>query len=112
MISTFNNKYDCKLTTRALLGIEKDLGNNPVNLIFNNGELPQLNIMLKILYYSARKENPQIKSFDDIIDIYDEYLKDGGSLSGLAQFIVELIENSGMIGDKEETDNKDKESKN
>lgn len=112
MISTFNNRYDCKLTTRALLAIEKDLGNNPINLIFNDGEIPQLNVMLKILYYSARKDNPQIKSFDDIVNIYDEYLEDGGSLSGLAQFIVELIENSGMIGEKGDTDNKEEESKN
>ena len=85
MTTVFANKYECKLTTRALLGIEKALGDNPVN------------VMLTILFYSARKFNPTIKSMDDVIEIYDDYLEDGGSLMGLAEFVMELFKDSGMM---------------
>ena len=99
----FDGKYECKLSTRAVLGIEKALGDNPVNLIFKDDEIPTLTVMLTILWYSMRKENPQVKSVNDVIDIYDEYLDNGGSLSGLAKFIIELIEDSGMMKREDES---------
>lgn len=98
MTTVFANKYECKLTTRALLGIEKALGDNPVNLLFKEDSyVPSLNVMLTILFYSARKFNPTIKSMYDIIEIYDDYLEDGGSLMGLAEFVMELFKDSGMM---------------
>ena len=112
MTTVFANKFECKLTTRALLGIEKALGDNPINLLFKDDSyVPSLNVMLTILFYSARKYNPTIKSMDDIIEIYDDYLEDGGSLMGLAEFVMELFKDSGMMNTSDKAD-KEPELKN
>ena len=107
----FDNRYECKLSTRAIFQIEKALGDNPLNLIYNDSGIPKLTVMLNILFYSARKENPQIRTIDDMIDIYDEYVENGGSLTSLAQFVVDLIEDSGMVNKKEEESTGDTEER-
>lgn len=102
MINLFMNKYECKLSTRAILGIEKALGDNPVNLIIKNEDsIPTLNTLLTILFYSIRKANPQIRTMDNVIDLYDEFIDEGGSIVELSKFVMELIKDSGLIGSGE-----------
>ena len=110
----FDNKYECKMSTRAMLSIEKALGDNPVNLIYRENGIPTLNVMLNILFYCIRKNNPQFRSVDDVVDAYDDYIDNGGSLGGLAKFIMELIQDSGMLkqDNDEETTTKDESEKN
>ena len=112
----FDDRYECKLSTRALLNIEKSLGDNPINLLYReNQAVPSLSTLLTILFHCARKDNPQIRSMDNIIDIYDEYLEHGGSLTSLTKFIVDLIQDSGIIKnteleDEEPEDNEERKN--
>ena len=109
----FDDKYECKLSTRAMLSIEKALGDNPINLMYKDDGIPSLNVMLNILFYTMRKNNPQIKTVDNVIDIYDDYIAEGGSLGGLAKFIIELIQDSGMVKtDEDKPEAKETEGKN
>lgn len=106
----FNNQYPCKLSTRALLGIEKALGDNPINIIYKSEGIPKLNDLLTILFYCMRKDNPKIRTLDDTINIYEDYLEDGGSIRGLMEFILELIKESGIMGKEGDTETSETET--
>lgn len=110
----FDNKYTVKLDTRALIGIEKELRENPVNLFLEEDRIPQLNVLLTILFYSGRRFN-KWTNMNQIYDIFDAYCEEGGSIMTLTQFITELFTESGLIsnGDGDENNTKgETESKN
>ena len=98
VFSTGKNEYNCKLSTRYLISIEDKLGENPINALKVNDdeELPKLNPLLIILYYSMRSDKPTLK-FEEIYDIYDEYCENGGNIFKLYGFIFELLRDSGLI---------------
>ena len=45
---TFNGKYDCKLSTMALIQIEEELKTNPLNILMDD-EMPELKTLTTIL---------------------------------------------------------------
>ena len=92
---TFNNKYDCKLTTRALCSIEEELGINPLNELFND-DMPKLGTLVTIMYH-ALKACDKNTSRDDVMDIIDEYFEGDGDIMSLSNFIYNLYKASGLV---------------
>lgn len=92
---TFNNKYDCKLTTRALVSIEEELGTNPLNELFNE-DMPKLGTLVCIMYHSL-KACDKNTSRDDVMEIIDEYFEGEGDLMSLSNFIYNLYKASGLV---------------
>lgn len=105
---TGKNQYDCCLNTRALVDAEAVLKTNPLNIftIVDDGDLPKLSDLLIILYMSMKKFNHGIKT-DDIYDIYDDYVANGGSLNSLMEFIMNLFIESGTIKVDKDTEQKE-----
>ena len=105
MTILFNDKYECKVDTKAFCQMEKDLGGkNPINCLYENDLMPPLSVLLIILYRAGKRLN-KWDSIDTVYDIFDTYCAEGGSISELASFIVDLFNASGMLGkgDSEET---------
>ena len=92
---TFNNKYDCKLTTRALLAIEEDLGINPLNSLFED-DMPKLTVLITILYHSLKACDKNTTK-EDTYDIFDEYCEGEGDIMELSKFIYQLYKASGLV---------------
>ena len=95
MTLTFNDTHECKLTTRALIDIEKELGVNPLNALFDE-DIPEINILVTILHYALKACNKSITK-DATYDIVDEYYENGGDFRSLSQFILELYKASGLL---------------
>ena len=91
----FDDRYECKLSTRALVGIEEDLGSNPLNELFGD-DIPQLKVLLTILYHSIKACDNKFKK-EDIYDIFDEYCEGDGDIMKLSKFIFDLYDASGLI---------------
>lgn len=91
--------YKCRLNTRALIGLEKELGCNPLYIFMkvgNNGELPALSDMLTILHASLQCYEHGI-SKDDVYDIYDKYIESGNTYVDFIAVIMEICKTSGLF---------------
>ena len=93
---TFNGKYDCKLSTMALIQIEEELKTNPLNMLMDD-EMPELKTLTTILYYAMRACDHSLKK-NDMYDILDEYFEgEGNDFTSLFMFINDLYRESGLI---------------
>lgn len=112
MICTFNKKYDCKLSTRAICDIENNLnGKSLINALFESEGIPPLSLMITILYHSGKRLN-HWKSIDEVYDLFDDYCEnDDGSVAKLALFIADLVSKSDCIKKKSDEEVKDSEVK-
>ena len=95
---TFNGKYDCKLTTRALVSIEDELGKNPLNELFNE-DMPKLGTLVTIIYYAMKACNKSLEfNRDNVLDIIDEYFEgENNDIMSLSTFIYQLYKASGLV---------------
>lgn len=96
--------YELKITTRYMLELEDKLGFNPINLFLRMGkseELPPLKDVLIIFHYCLLKLNHGI-SFNDTLDLYDDYVMEGGSLPSLIEVIVKVFQEAGILGEGNE----------
>lgn len=92
-------EFDCRLTTREVVSLERTLGTNPLNVLMavgEDGNLPLTGTMLVILKAAAKEDGKQLK-MDDWYDLYDQYLAEGNSIANLLEVIMEIFEISGLI---------------
>lgn len=101
--------YELYLTSRATVQLEKDLGSKNVMAVFieaGEGRLPTLEEELKILYWSLRKNHrDEFPKFNNIYELYDEYLEDGGDANELLTILVEVLQASGVMPRTQESSN-------
>ena len=102
-------EFDCRLTTREVVSLERTLGTNPLNVLMavgEDGNLPLTGTMLVILKAAAKEDGKQLK-MDDWYDLYDQYLAEGNSIANLLEVIMEIFEISGLIPKDKEIDETD-----
>lgn len=95
-----NKSYKLRLNTRNVVALEKQLGCNPLS-IFGDGEtIPPVAQMVAILHSSLQQLNHGI-SYNDALDIFDEYLADGNQMTDFITVIVDIFKASGLIKNDE-----------
>lgn len=98
---TANGKdYQLKLTTRAALDLEEKLGTNPLNIFANASmdKVPPLKDLLVVLHFALQKFNHGI-SFNDTLDLYDNYIEEGHNIWDFYLLIIDIFKDSGILGD-------------
>ena len=91
-----DKEYKLRLSTRAIVALEKSIGCNPL-MIFGNGDtVPTITVMVAVLHASLQQMNHGI-SLNDAYDIFDEYLADGNAPTDFIQVIIEIYQASGLI---------------
>lgn len=98
-----DKNYRCKMSTRALVDMERALGENPINIFVGmaDNKMPKLEDLLIILFCSMQDLNHGIKK-SDIYDIFDDYCENGGSIMSLTEFLANLLSESGIMGKPED----------
>lgn len=100
--SAGNKDYKLRLNTRNVIGLEKQLGCNPL-AIFGNGEsIPTITTMVIILHAALQQYNHGI-SLNDAYDIFDAWLEDGNSTIDFVKIILEIYKASGIVPSEIET---------
>ena len=98
-----NKEYKLRLSTRAIVALEKTIGCNPL-MIFGNGDtVPTITVMVAILHASLQQMNHGI-TLNDAYDIFDEYLADGNAPTDFIQVILYIYQVSGLIPREAETE--------
>lgn len=94
--SAGNKDYKLRLSTRATVNLEKQLGCNPLAIFGNGDKLPTVTTMVQILYASLTQLNHGI-ALNDAYDIFDEFLADGHTATDFIPVIVSIYKVSGLI---------------
>ena len=96
-----NKEYKLRLSIRATVALEKQLGVNPL-MIFGNGEtIPTITTMVNVLHASLQQYQHGI-TLNDAYSIFEEWLNEGNSITDFLPIIIEVYKVSGIIKQDEE----------
>lgn len=70
--------YRLKLKAKSIELLENKYKTNLINLMGSESSLPPLKIMLEITHEAMKEWNHQIK-YEKVLDLFDNYVDDGGS---------------------------------
>lgn len=95
-------EFKLRMTAAATIDLEKKLGGrNPLDILtaIESGNMPSISSVLLILHASVQKFHHGFK-FDDISDLYDKYVDEGGSYTDLLPELIEVFKVSGFFPNK------------
>lgn len=98
--SANNRDYKLRLNTRTVIGLEKQLGCNPLSIFGNGDQIPTVTTMVQILYAALQPLEHGI-TLDKAYEIFDDYLADGHVMTDFLPVIVEVFKTSGLIKNDE-----------
>lgn len=98
--SANNRDYKLRLNTRTVIGLEKQLGCNPLSIFGNGDTIPTVTTMVQILYAALQPLEHGI-TLDKAYEIFDDYLADGHVMTDFLPVIVEVFKTSGLIKNDE-----------
>lgn len=91
-----NKDYKLRLSTRAIMTLEKQIGCNPVMIFGNGDKIPTITTMVQILHASLQQLNHGI-SLEDAYNIFDAWLADGHAMTEFIPVILDIYRASGII---------------
>ena len=95
-----SKEYKLRLTTRAIVQLEKQIGRNPLMIFGNGEEIPTITNMVNVLYFSLQSLQNGI-TLNDAYDIYDTYIADGHTTTDFIKVIIDIYRASGIIPTEE-----------
>lgn len=92
-----------RLTTRAVIALEKKLGKNPVSIFIGtqNGDLPTVSDIIAVLHASLQALEHGYTE-EAVCDLYDAYIDEGHGLTDIIPVVIEVFQVSGLVGKAEE----------
>lgn len=91
-----NKEYKLRLSTRAVIDLEKRLGCNPLAIFGDGTTIPTITTLVNVLHASLSQLNHGI-TVDGAYDIFDAYLADGHIVTDFLPVLLELYKVSGLI---------------
>lgn len=91
-----NKSYKLRLSTRAIVSLEKAIGCNPLAIFGAGDTIPPITTMVQVLHAALQQYNHGI-TLNDTYDIYDTWLADGHIMTDFIQVIVDIYKVSGLI---------------
>lgn len=96
-----DTEHKLRLTTRQAVAVEEKLGVNLLKVFMPRKDedfpLPPLKVMLVVIH-GALQQFEHGMSLDDVYDLNDEYVDNGGDQTSLlTDVIIPLFENSGFM---------------
>lgn len=86
--------YNCRLTTKKCIELEKAMGKNPLSIFLgvNETNLPKIEDLITILKFAINTDK-------DVNDLVDEYLEEGNNFNDFINVIVNIMKVSGLIAE-------------
>lgn len=94
VLTVCGSEYKFKLTTANAVKLEAEL---KTDLLRGLERLGEIGVLAKYYYYAAVSLNDSISKIDDVYQLFDDYITDGGTYSQLQDLIVEIMLTSGIL---------------
>lgn len=100
-------EYRLKMSTRATVALEKQLGCNPLAIFGSGDRIPTVTEMVAILH-SALQQYEHGITMADAYDIFDNWLEDGHVITDFIPVILDIYRASGIIKPENKTEDEGK----
>lgn len=87
-------EYHLKFTTANAVKLEEQLG---TDLLSGLEKLGEIGTLAKYYFAAAVSLNDNINSIQDVYQLFDDYIMDGGSYDTLQKLIIEVLVTSGIM---------------
>lgn len=94
VLTVCGSEYKFKLTTANAVKLEAEL---KTDLLRGLERLGEIGVLAKYYYYAGAALNDSVSKIDDIYQLFDDYITDGGTYSQLQDLIVEIMLTSGIL---------------
>lgn len=96
-----DTEHKLRLTTRQAVAVEEKLGENLLKVFMPQAgdefPLPPLKVMLIVIHGALQKFEHGV-TLDDVYDMHDQYVDEGGDQTSLlTDVVIPLFENSGFM---------------
>lgn len=106
--SAGNKEYKLRLSTRATVALEKQLGCNPLAIFGKGDTIPTVTIMVAILHNALQQYHHSI-TLNDAYAIFDEYIADGNTVTDFIPVIIDVYKASGLIKEDRSAEGEEEE---
>lgn len=97
VLAVCGSEYHLKITTAYAVRLEEELGTDLLNGLDKLGEI---RILAKYYYAAMVSQNDSINKVEDIYQLFDDYITDGGTYEALQELIIEVLLTSGILSPK------------
>lgn len=99
--------FNLSLPLEELISLEKELGYNPIEMFIKTeqGTLPKTGDLIIFLKHCLVRYNHGINN-TQVMGLFQEYLKDGHEMFDIVPVLVEVMQDSGLIGSEKEDESK------
>ena len=87
-------EYHLKFTTANAVKLDEDLG---TDLLSGIEKLTEIKTLAKYVYYATVSLNDNINSIDDVYQLFDDFITEGGDYNKLTELIIEVLVTSGIM---------------
>ena len=91
-----NKEYKLRLSIRATVALEKQLGVNPLMIFGEGDKMPTITTMVYVLHAALQQLNHGI-SLDNAYSIFEDWLADGNAITDFIPVIIDIYKVSGII---------------
>ena len=87
-------EYHLKITAANAVKLEEQLGTDPLSGI---EKLAEIKTLAKYYFAAAVSLNDSIKTIDDIYQLFDDYIIEGGTYDTLQRLVIDILLTSGIL---------------
>ncbi len=87
-------EYHLKLTTANAVKLEEQLG---TDLLSGLEKLTEIRTLAKYYFAAGVSLNDNINTIDDVYQLFDDYITDGGTYDTLQRLVFDILFSSGIL---------------
>ena len=93
-LTVCGKEYHLKITTAYAIKLEEELG---TDLYTGLDKLAEIKTLAKYYFYAAVSQNDDINKIEDVYQLIDDYITDGGVIEELQKLVYEILLVSGIL---------------
>ena len=93
-LTVCGSEIHLKITAANAVKLENEIG---TDIMTGLEKIAEVRTLAKYYFYAAVSQNDNINKIDDIYQLFDDYVTEGGTLDELQRFVLEILLTSGIL---------------
>lgn len=93
-LTVCGKEYHLKITTAYAVKLEEEL---KTDIYTGLDKLAEIKTLAKYYFYAAVAQNDDINDINDVYQLIDDYIADGGTIEELQKLVYEILLTSGIL---------------
>ena len=93
-LTVCGSEIHLKITAANAVKLENEIG---TDIMTGLEKIAEVRTLARYYFYAAVSQNDSINKIDDIYQLFDDYVTEGGTLDELQRFVLEILLTSGIL---------------